>query len=551
MNSMASTDDLRVTSHVGRDILASAAGFKTEAAVVWEYVVNSLQYVGRGVAPVVDVHINHRDRVITIADNGAGMDRVGLHHFFKMHGENLERRAGRPGRGKFGTGKSAAFGIATALEIETVQNGRCNRVELTREMIDSSRGEEIPLRWVTQDEGTEFPNGTIVTISGILLPRIDTASVIEYIERNLAFFRGVNPRVAVNTHVCEYHEPRVAETHVFHPSSSQAKVIGNVVLTVKVAQAPLLESGQGIAVTAGAGNLVAIERGGIERKEFGTYLFGDVDVPALEDPTSQIAPYDTSRSLRLNPKHPSVAVLLAFIGSKLETARKKLVEAEQAARQGEQARRLAAESDRIAQVLNEDFRDLQRRLKEIRAATARLGEIASVFGEIGPGDEDPDVWVAGVDEPGTLEPSQLPSEGEEPGGRDKPDVAHIGQPDEAGADLVSPAGGDGTTKRKRRSGFQVDYRHLGEEEDRSVYEQPTMTILINLDHPVVTAALGDGSVDDLGFRRLSYEIAFAEYSVAVGYEMSREDPAIPADDLLYEVRRTLNRVARSSAQLYR
>lgn len=547
---MTSAEDLRVTSHVGRDILASAAGFKTEAAVVWEYVVNSLQYVDREVTPVVDVRIDHRNRTILIADNGAGMDSAGLQHFFTMHGENLARRAGRPGRGKFGTGKSAAFGIATSLRIETIRKGLRNEVELTRTMIDGSEGEEIPIRWITQNESTEAPSGTVVTIGDVLLPRIDTASVIEYIERNLAFFRGSNPRVAINTHVCEYHEPRVAETHTFRPSPAHAKAIGDVELVVKVAHAPLLESDQGVAVTAGLGNLVAIERGGIERKEFGTYLFGAVDVPVLEDPTSPIAPYDTTRSLRLNPKHPVVAVLLSFIGSKLEEVRKKLVAAEQAARQSEQARRLAAESERIAEVLNEDFKELRRRLKEIRAATARVGEIASVFGETAPGADDPDVWVAGLDEPGVVEPPPEAEEGEGGAGRPKPDIAQVGHPDKEGSDLVSPAGGDGS-RRRRRGGFQVDYRHLGEEEDRSVYEQPTMTILINLDHPVVASALGDGSVEDLGFRRLSYEIAFAEYSVAVGYEMSREDPGIPADDLLYEVRRTLNRVARSSSHLYR
>ena len=547
---MTPTDDLRVTSHVGRDILASAAGFKTEAAVIWEYVVNSLQYVDRGVTPIVDVHIEHRHRTIAIADNGSGMDNKGLQHFFKMHAENLERRTGRPGRGKFGTGKSAAFGIATSLSIETVRSGLRNEIELTREMIDSSDGEAIPLRWITRDERTEAPNGTVVNIKEVLLPRIDAASVIDYIERNLAYFRGSNPRVAVGPHVCEYHEPHVADTHVFRPSANQAEVIGDIELTIKVAQAPLVESDQGIAVTAGLGNLVAIERGGIERKDFGTYLFGDVDVPAVEDPTSPIAPYDATRSLRLNPKHPTVAMLVSFIGSKLEEVRKGLVTSEQAARQNEQARRLAAESGRIADVLNDDFKELRRRLKEIRAATARLGEIASVFGESTPGADDPDVWVAGLDEPGVLEPPREPGEGQGGAGRPKPDVVQAGHPDEEGSDLVSPAGGDGS-KRRRRGGFQVDYRHLGESEDRSVYEQPTMTILINLDHPVVAYALGDGSVEDLGFRRLSYEIAFAEYSVAVGYEMSREDPGIPADDLLYEVRRTLNRVARASSHLYR
>ena len=50
---MNNASTLKVTTHIGRDILASAAHFKTEAAVVWEYVVNSLQYVDSGVQPKV------------------------------------------------------------------------------------------------------------------------------------------------------------------------------------------------------------------------------------------------------------------------------------------------------------------------------------------------------------------------------------------------------------------------------------------------------------------------------------------------------------------
>ena len=47
---MTAQPQLKVTSHVGRDLLASAASFKNEAVVVWEYVVNSLQYVDPGVS---------------------------------------------------------------------------------------------------------------------------------------------------------------------------------------------------------------------------------------------------------------------------------------------------------------------------------------------------------------------------------------------------------------------------------------------------------------------------------------------------------------------
>ena len=64
-------------------------------------------------------------------------------------------------------------------------------------------------------------------------------------------------------------------------------------LTIKVARAPLPQLEQGIAITAGVGgNLVAVERAGVDAKEFGNYLFGDIDVQALEKHASPIEPYD-------------------------------------------------------------------------------------------------------------------------------------------------------------------------------------------------------------------------------------------------------------------
>jgi hypothetical protein len=95
------------------------------------------------------------------------------------------------------------------------------------------------------------------------------------------------------------------------------------------------------------------------------------------------------------------------------------------------------------------------------------------------------------------------------------------------------------------------YRNLGREEYRSRYDERSLSILINLDHPVVSAALSDGGIEETGFRRLSYEIAFSEYAMALGYELLKQDPNMPADDLLYEVRSSLNRVATTAASLYR
>lgn len=150
---MTAQAQLRVTSHVGRDLLASAASFKNEAVVIWEYVVNSLQYVNQGVSPRVQVTVLPGGNGIRVADNGTGMAVADLKRFFQMHGENLERQAGRPGRGKWGTGKSAAFGIANTLRVDTVRDGKRNVVVLTLEMVKRSDGKEIPIEWAVKDAG--------------------------------------------------------------------------------------------------------------------------------------------------------------------------------------------------------------------------------------------------------------------------------------------------------------------------------------------------------------------------------------------------------------
>src|SRR6266581_3340384 len=102
-----SMESLHVRSHVARDLLQSADLFKTDKAVVWEYVSNGLQYVDPGTRPHLEVSIDSKQRRIAIRDNGRGMLWPDLRNFFIMHGENMDRRQGRPGRGNFGTGKSA------------------------------------------------------------------------------------------------------------------------------------------------------------------------------------------------------------------------------------------------------------------------------------------------------------------------------------------------------------------------------------------------------------------------------------------------------------
>ena len=209
------------------------------------------------------------------------------------------------------------------------------------------------------------------------------------------------------------------------------------------------------------------------------------------------------------------------------------------------------EAQKIAEILNEDFKNVMGRLQDIRSASARPGDVGSNFSSASSTtDAEEGGWVEGTTNPGDIE--QTTSKENETKtkkmGRPDPKIGRRGSPNEDGMASVDPAGGTGQKSRKPRGGFNVEYRNLGEDSDRSKYDD--LRILINLDHLVVRNALRSGGVEDPSFRRLSYEIAFAEYSIALAYEMAKQDPDFPADDLIYEVRTTLNRVSVSAASLY-
>src|SRR5438128_10541553 len=110
---MATEQAVSVVPDSARDLLQSADSFSNEKLVAWEYVSNGLQYVDPGISPHVDVVVDTKQKRMVVRDNGSGMTPAGLENFFVMHGENVERKRGKPGRGRLGTGKSAALRIAT------------------------------------------------------------------------------------------------------------------------------------------------------------------------------------------------------------------------------------------------------------------------------------------------------------------------------------------------------------------------------------------------------------------------------------------------------
>jgi len=236
MTASATKDELRLTSNVARDILQSSGVFKTLPPALWQYIVNSLQYVEQNVPPNVVIKIDAKKRTAEIIDNARGMDRAGMANYFTMHGPNIDRLASNAGSGLFGNGKSAAFAVADTLVIRSVHNGVRNTVRLTRAVIEreAEKGNvnEVPVETIERDIATNEPNGTTVTIQRIH-GNIDVQDVMKFIERKIS--RGYkDAEVIINGHLVEYEEPTYSEKRAFTPAGELAATLVPVQLTVKI-----------------------------------------------------------------------------------------------------------------------------------------------------------------------------------------------------------------------------------------------------------------------------------------------------------------------------
>lgn len=545
---------LTVRSHVSRDLLQAAGMFKNERLVVWEYVANELEYVDPGVSPVVRVRLDSTNHRITIAGNGRGMEwsgTRGLEHFFFMHGENPDRKAGRPGRGFFGTGKSAAFGIGDTLRITTVHNKKRSKVELRRSDLEAAdSGDPVPVRTLEREVATTEEHGTIVEIEGIHLRSLDQAGVVHYVERHLAHWPK-DVTVIVNNHQCEFAEPPVDRVVESEPPEALRQVLGDTKLIVKVSKSPLDEDLRGVSIFAqGVWHETTLLTS--QGKDMAEFIFGEIDVPGLATDTSAPSPFDASRSMRLNPDNALVRAIFAFVSPRIEEIRKELVEDQRVHRETEEAKRLRKEASQIEGIINRDFDSFRQRLQKVKAASAGTGPDASDTQEPsgGAGHDD---FLFGGDEPATVVSEtgdNGTSEGENGGNAGPPRRLNpIIEPAEGGEAAGHYEGGK-AGKPRRRGGFHIEFDNQGRDSARATYQTEKRTIYINLDHPQIATAKQGRGADDPTFRRLAYEVAFSEYAMALASELDNRGEYIDPSDPIVDIRDTINRVAREAAPLY-
>ena len=536
----ANSTDILVTSHVSRDLEQSAQYFNTYEKVVWEYVSNSLDGAKDKRQVTVTVELS-KDK-ITVADDGRGMSRDELKGFFQMHGENLHRKRGKATRGRFGTGKSAAFGVANQLTIDTVQNGRRNQVLLTRTDIRTANdGGAFPVKHLIDNEQTDAQDGTIVIVTAFAgRSKLSVEKVTRYVTRFLGRFRG-RAQVQINGNTCEFKEPAHDVLGILRTPGQLQPHLGIVELLIKKSRVPLQKELQGIDILSN-GILHETTLVGIEDGEHSNYIFGEVDVPILEDGEWDIPPFDNTRSLQLNDQNPAVARLKGWLTQELRAVHAQLTQEAEEKRRSEQAKRLRREAKRIQDILNDDFAEQELKLERARRATDRPGAkaVEDAPGNDGllPGDGDiPTNLQQAGNEHGEGNGGTEPGEGETP--RPGPSLIE-------GVDKGRKTGTKEGKQRRRRGVFSLDYENASQEEARSRFDAESKTIWINLDHLQIAQALerSKGSTRSQQFREMSYEVAAVEYSLALEHVRVENDEANDPEDSLYNVRETIDRITR-------
>jgi hypothetical protein len=554
MTISANKDELRVTSNVARDILQSAGIFKTLPPALWEYIVNSLQYVDQNVTPNVVIKVDAKKRTAEVIDNARGMDRAGLANYFTMHGHNMDRLAGNVGRGFFGTGKSAAFAVADTLVIRSAHNGNRNTVRLTRTAIEreAEKGNvtEVPIETLERDVPTTDPNGTTITIERIH-GNIDVQDIMKFIERKIS--RGYkDAEVIVNGHLVEYEEPTYNEKRTFMPEGDLAASLGAVQLIVKVSPAPLDESTRGVDVMSN-GNLFETTLGSVAGKEMSQYIFGEIDVPTLTNEGSGPTPaFTMSRDGHLNKDNQLVAAIHTFISVNVDAVRRELVEAEKKRKQSEDAKRLQTQASAIADMLNADFNDYNKKIEHVKqtvrgvsrdqAGDNRLEQGKDLAALIFGGDEEVEVVGEGGERGG--EPTGTKGAGGDSEREQDPQIRRKECGDPLGRKITAVEG-----KKPARGGFNVEYRQMGAAHWRAEYDRTSRCIVINLDFPQLASALAEDGIESLTFKRLSNEVAFTEYAIAIAYELVSMQNYQDPSDYLFDVRTTINRLSRKAAEL--
>ncbi|MDQ1710826.1 MAG: hypothetical protein QOE45_276 [Frankiaceae bacterium] len=554
------TEQLIVRSNVARDILGTADDFGSVPKMIVEYVSNSLDNPDDPARPVtvnVDVRRYGTSKTVTISDDGSGMDETALEGFFVMHRENAQRQRGRRARGRFGTGKSAGFGVGTSVVIETIRGGRHWLVELTlTELRAAAKEDRPPIPRVRRDgQPTDRPNGTTITVDGIGRS-VKPASIMNELRRRLGR-QLESHRVYVSGDRVHLVEPAPTQTWTFVSAEDTEGValLGGSLRCDIHAVAPgdvVDDSIRGVVVTSRDIPVAQYAATG----DLASRMFGLCEVPALEDDVSTPGPFTDRRDLTLNPDNALAAAVEGWVRRCLEIATRELHEQERDRLRRARDAELQDAAVRAEDVLNQHYRGDFRMTAGAGSSGATGAPAAGGTGDLSP-DPDGDSVTPNPSGVSGYQPETRsddpPAEAVEGGvstEREHEDTEAATTP--VPRDPLGDARGDAVAEvprmRRRRShgGFHIDYSNAGSGAPRAAFYPSELTIVINLDHPLLAAVVRDRDL----FQGLAFTIAAEEYAQATANELLEKKQLEDAYEALNYARTTMDKLSRAFAEVF-
>ena len=145
----------------------------------------------------VEIKINYDEKVVTVTDDGTGMNHDELNQNFLVIGRNRRKAEGtgvskvkkRKVTGKKGLGKLAVFGIAKTIEVYSIKDGVKNAFSINYDEMKAESKSEYKPKVICENENTNEQSGTVVKIKEIKQSTIMDIEDLAYnLSRRFSFY---------------------------------------------------------------------------------------------------------------------------------------------------------------------------------------------------------------------------------------------------------------------------------------------------------------------------------------------------------------------------
>jgi len=145
----------------------------------------------------VEIKINYDKKVVTVTDDGTGMNHDELNQNFLVIGRNRRKAEGtgvskvkkRKVTGKKGLGKLAVFGIAKTIEVYSIKDDVKNAFSINYDEMKAESESEYKPKVICENENTNEQSGTVVKIKEIKQSTIMGIEDLAYnLSRRFSFY---------------------------------------------------------------------------------------------------------------------------------------------------------------------------------------------------------------------------------------------------------------------------------------------------------------------------------------------------------------------------